>query len=134
MDIRLKFNWNSIEIFYFFQKHNLLLSWHQQTRSFGPSRYQHSFWLNSRIPDHFSEIMWSNPTMRLKTFENCIPLHEKIFDSVAYSLMNMRQLHILFNEAKTWHGIVCWFLCIYLFLPVFAWCDHKIVLQIKKNQ
>ena len=23
----------------------------------------------------------------------------------------MRQLHILFNSAKTWHVIVCWFLC-----------------------
>ena len=45
-----------------------------------------------------------------------------------YSLMNMRQLHILFNKAKTWHRIVCWFLCIYLFLLVFARCDHKIVL------
>ena len=38
-----------------------------------------------------------------------------------YSLINMRQLQILFNEAKTWHHIVCWFLWIYLFLPVFAW-------------
>ena len=28
-----------------------------------------------------------------------------------YSFMNMRQLHILFNSAKTWHVIVCWFLC-----------------------
>ena len=25
--------------------------------------------------------------------------------------MNMRQFHILFNSAKTWHVIVCWFLC-----------------------
>ena len=25
--------------------------------------------------------------------------------------MNMRQLHILFNSAKTWTVIVCWFLC-----------------------
>ena len=25
-------------------------------------------------------------------------------------------------------SIVCWFLCIYLFLPVFTWCDHRIVL------
>ena len=46
----------------------------------------------------------------------------------------MRQLHILFNKAKTWHRIVCWFLCIYLFLLVFAWCAHKIVLQIKTKQ
>ena len=46
-----------------------------------------------------------------------------------YSLKNMRQLQILFIYAKDWHRIVCWFLCIYLFLPVFAWCcDHKIVL------
>ena len=34
-----------------------------------------------------------------------------------YSLMNMRQLHILFNSAKTWHVIVCWFLCFTLNLP-----------------
>ena len=32
-----------------------------------------------------------------------------------YSLMNMKKLHISFTEAKTWHQIVCWFLCIYLF-------------------
>ena len=25
--------------------------------------------------------------------------------------MNIRQLHISFNSAKTWHVIVCWFLC-----------------------
>ena len=42
--------------------------------------------------------------------------------------MNIRQFHIFFNRAKNWHRIVCWFLCFYLFLPVFAWCDHKIVL------
>ena len=29
----------------------------------------------------------------------------------------MRQLQILFNQTKTWHGIVCWFSWIYLFLP-----------------
>ena len=29
-----------------------------------------------------------------------------------YSLMNMRQLHSLFNSAKSWHVIFCWFLCI----------------------
>ena len=34
-----------------------------------------------------------------------------------YSLMNMRQLHILFNSAKTWHVIVCWFLCFAPNLP-----------------
>ena len=46
----------------------------------------------------------------------------------------MRQFHIFFNQAKNWHRIVCWFLCFYLFLPVFAWCDHNIVLQIKTKQ
>ena len=35
----------------------------------------------------------------------------------SYSLMNMRQLHILFNSAKTWHVIVCWFLCFAPNLP-----------------
>ena len=34
-----------------------------------------------------------------------------------YSKMNMRQLHISFNSAKTWHVIVCWFLCFPLNLP-----------------
>ena len=38
-------------------------------------------------------------------------------EHVEYSLMNMRQLHILFNLAKTWHVIVCWFLCFPLNLP-----------------
>ena len=31
--------------------------------------------------------------------------------------MNKRQLHILFNSAKTWHVIVCWFLCFPSNLP-----------------
>ena len=57
--------------------------------------------------------------------ENGIKVKAK--QSTWYSLMNMRQLRILFNWAKTWHRIVCWFLCISLFLPVLAWCDHKIV-------
>jgi hypothetical protein len=46
----------------------------------------------------------------------------------------MRQFHIFSNQAKNWHWIVCWFLYFYLFLPVFAWCDHNIVLQIKTKQ
>ena len=29
----------------------------------------------------------------------------------------MRQLHVLFNSAKTWHVIVCWLLCFPLNLP-----------------
>ena len=45
----------------------------------------------------------------------------------------MRKFHIFSNQAKTWIRIVCWFLCIHLFLSVFAWCDHKIVLQINKQ-
>ena len=45
-----------------------------------------------------------------------------------YSLINMRQLQILIKSAKIWHRIVCWFSWIYLFLPVLAWCAHKIVL------
>ena len=43
-----------------------------------------------------------------------------------YSLINMRQLQILLNQTKTWHRIVCWFSWIFLFLPVLAWCVHKI--------
>ena len=33
---------------------------------------------------------------------------------------------IQLSQNLTWD--FCWFLFIYLFLPVFAWCDHKIVL------
>ena len=29
----------------------------------------------------------------------------------SYSLINMRQLHTFFYQTKTWHVIVCWFLC-----------------------
>ena len=46
----------------------------------------------------------------------------------------MRQFHIFLNQTKTWLWIVCRFLCFYLFLPLFAWCDHNIVLQIKTKQ
>ena len=40
---------------------------------------------------------------------------EQSFLSGCYSLMNF-----LFNQTKTWHPIVCWFLCFYPFLPVFS--------------
>ena len=51
-----------------------------------------------------------------------------------YSLINMRQFQNLFNQAKTWHRIVCWFLCFTPFLPEFTWSEAKIVLNIKKEQ
>jgi hypothetical protein len=38
-----------------------------------------------------------------------------------YSLMNMRKIHIFFNQAKTWQLIVClllFFPCSYLNLPL----------------
>ena len=58
-------------------------------------------------------------------FKNFATIHEiihlklffKKFAKKLYSLMNMRQLHILFNSAKTCHVIVCWFLCFPLNLP-----------------
>ena len=50
------------------------------------------------------------------------------FSMLLYSLINRRRLHIFFTQAKTWHWIVCWFSWISLNSPVFAWCDHKIVL------
>ena len=37
--------------------------------------------------------------------------------NVILHLMNMRELHILLNSAKTWHVIVCWFLCFSPNLP-----------------
>ena len=78
-----------------------------------------------------------------------------------YSLMNMRQLHILFNSAKTWHVVVCWFLCfppnlpelnlilfwtseqnnfrfssgkLAVFSPKFTWAEPKILLNIRTEQ
>ena len=44
-------------------------------------------------------------------------LYSKLEIWLKYSLMNMRQPHILFNSAKTWHVIVCWFLCLPPNLP-----------------
>ena len=40
-----------------------------------------------------------------------------------YSLNNMRQLHILFNSAKTWDCLL-----IFVFLPEFTIAEPKIVL------
>ena len=46
---------------------------------------------------------------------------------LSYSLINRRQLHIFFTQAKTWHRNVCWFSWISMNSPVFEWCDHRIV-------
>ena len=32
------------------------------------------------------------------------------------------------NFIQLSQNLTCWFLCFYLFLPVFAWSDHEIVL------
>ena len=40
-----------------------------------------------------------------------------LLEKSEYSWMNRRQLHIIFNSAKTWHVIVCWFLCFAPNLP-----------------
>jgi hypothetical protein len=62
-----------------------------------------------------------------------------------YSWINMMQLHILFNQAKIWHQIVCWLLC---FLPVYTsfcimwslncsaeqFCDHVMQKLIKTGK
>ena len=66
--------------------------------------------------------------MYFNKITNQITILTRLSHTKCYSLMNMRQLQILFNWAKTWHRIVCWFRWISLFLPVLAWCDHKIVL------
>ena len=56
----------------------------------------------------------------------CLPMFVvKEYYFFRYSLINMRQLQILFNQTKTWHRIVCWFSWISLFLPVLAWSDHN---------
>ena len=48
-----------------------------------------------------------------------------------YSLINMRQLQILFNQTKTWHRIVCWFSyviikvkCFVLICRTILWSHH----------
>ena len=42
--------------------------------------------------------------------------------------MNMNNSIFSSIKPKLDMGLFVWFLCIYLFLPVFAWCAHKIVL------
>ena len=71
---------------------------------------------------------------RLVSIKKYLIIYKYIRFIERYSLINMRQLQILFNWTKTWHRIVCWFSWIYLYLPAPAWCDHKIVLQIKTQQ
>ena len=61
---------------------------------------------------------------KMKIMQNCL-LNEWILMNIyssKYSLINMRQLQILFNLTKTWQGIVCWSSWIYPFLPVLACC------------
>ena len=54
--------------------------------------------------------------------------------TLTYSLMNMRQLHIFFQLSQNLTSDCQLIMCIYLFLPAFAWFAHKIVLQIKTKQ
>ena len=46
-----------------------------------------------------------------------------------YRLMNMRQLHILFNWAKTWHQIVCWLLCFTCFDKKNRDCNEWLIIK-----
>ena len=62
------------------------------------------------VTDYHHVHTYIHITMGSKITWNCINTQW------CYSLMNMRQIHILFNEAKTWNRIVCWFLCFYQFL------------------
>ena len=57
-----------------------------------------------------------------------------IFKTFFYSLMNMRQLQILFNQTKLDIGLFVDLAEFPCFLPVLAWCDHNIVLQTKTKQ
>ena len=49
---------------------------------------------------------------------------------VVTGLMNNRQLHILFNSAKTWHVIVCWYMC---FPPNLPELNLKLFLTSEQN-
>ena len=61
------------------------------------------------------------------TYEMAIGLFPKCKH---YSLMNIRQLHILFNSDKTWHVIVCWFLC---FSPNLPELNQKLFWKSEQN-
>ena len=50
-----------------------------------------------------------------------------------YSLINMRQLQNLFNQAKTWHLIVCWFLCSSAKAPKYLSLPSKMDWSCKAN-
>ena len=70
----------------------------------------------------FSKILRSlEQFMRILNDQNNVwnrVLTGGFYKSNKYSLMNTRQLHSLFNSAKAWHVIVCWF----------PWTEPKIVL------
>ena len=48
--------------------------------------------------------------------------------------MNTRLIHIVFNLAKIWQLIVCWFLCFYPFLPFLPVVNLKLFWKSKQNK
>ena len=75
-------------------------------------------WLQLFLKDKHYHVFVGYPQIR--TDKNGFEFLKAIYKSkifLAYSLMNMRQLHILLNSAKTWHVLGCWFLCFPLNLP-----------------
>ena len=69
-------------------------------------------WLQLFLKDKHYHVFVGYPQIR--TDKNGFEFLKAIYKSkifLAYSLMKMRQLHILLNSAKTWHVSVCWFVC-----------------------
>ena len=90
-----------------------------------PSKEKTCLLISHRFVGTDGYIRWPKSTAHNCCFWDF--LSKKYLKQILTLKIDMRQLQILFNETRTWHRIVCWFLWIYLFLPVLAWCDHKIV-------
>ena len=63
---------------------------------------------------------------------NWIFVEETIWENTVQ--LNKHETAPNFIQLSQISRIVCWFSWISLFLPVLAWCDHKIVLKIKTKQ
>ena len=85
-------------------------------------------WKFVQVNDKFYWLFMTSSKCLIYIRIMCEKRYFNLAQCFLYSLINMRQLQTLFNKTKTWHRIVCWFSWISLFLPVLAWCDHKIVL------
>ena len=118
-----------------FLQRNMCLKIHAVEANFMQLELRYYLFYSLSQQAHWFQIKWNDFAIFLPIFPVrmhnviliCLNLLRKL-QFIVYSLIDRRQLHIFFTQAKTWHRIVWWFSWISLNYPVFAWFDHKIVL------